>query len=315
MRPASLATLACLSAVALAAQIPPLSADSQSPGQGQGAVFKSGTKLVPIYATVTDAQDRLVPDLTVDDFEIYDNDKLQPIALFENQSQPFTAVLMLDTSGSMTDSLKLVYAAAEQFLTRLQPQDRAQVGAFNDKIEFSGVFTSDRDELAAALRNLDFGYPTRLNDAIDQSISQLAGLEGRRVIVLLTDGEDTASKVGQGTVLERARADEVMIYGIGLESSYFNGMRQVRTSPDKVLRKLADETGGGYYLLSGTRDLASTFTRIAQELRSQYVLGFTPASLDGKVHRLAVKVKRPGTKARARKTYVAVADSPARQPR
>jgi Ca-activated chloride channel family protein len=208
-----------------------------------------------------------------------------------------------------------VYSAAEQFLTRLQPQDRAQVGAFNDKIEFSGVFTSDRDELAAALRNLDFGYPTRLNDAIDQSINQLAGLEGRRVIVLLTDGEDTASKVGQGTVLERARADEVMIYGIGLESTYFNGMRRVRTSPDKVLRRLAEETGGGYYLLSGTRDLATTFTRIAQELRSQYVLGFSPAALDGKVHRLTVKVKRPGTKARARKTYVAVADSPARQPR
>jgi VWFA-related protein len=154
-----------------------------------------------------------------------------------------------------------------------------------------------------------------LNDAIDQSLNQLAGLEGRRVIVLLTDGEDTASKVGQGTVLERARADEVMIYGIGLESTYFNGMRRVRTSPDKVLRRLAEETGGGYYLLSGTRDLATTFTRIAQELRSQYVLGFSPAALDGKVHRLTVNVKRPGTKARARKTYVAVADSPARQPR
>ena len=116
---------------------------------------------MPIYATVTDTQGGLVPDLTVDDFEILDNDKPQPITVFENQSQPFTAVLMLDTSGSMTDSLKLVYAAAEQFLTRLQAQDRAQVGAFNDKIEFSGTFTSDRDELAAALRNLDFGYPTR----------------------------------------------------------------------------------------------------------------------------------------------------------
>jgi VWFA-related protein len=162
---------------------------------------------------------------------------------------------------------------------------------------------------------LDFGYPTRLNDAIDQSISKLVGIEGRRVIVLLTDGEDTASKTGQGAVLDRARADEVMIYGIGLESDYFNGLVRVRTSPDKVLRKIADETGGGYYKLSGTRDLGATFTRIAQELRSQYVLGFTPAVLDGKVHRLAIKTTRPGMKTRARKTYIAVGDTAARPPR
>jgi Ca-activated chloride channel homolog len=305
--------LAGLSVVTLAAMSP--SSTVGNTQQGQGAVFRSGTKMVPIYATVTDAQDRLIPDLTRGDFEIYDNDKLQELVLFENQVQPFTAVLMLDTSGSMTESLKLVYAGAEQFLTRLSPQDKAQVGAFNDKIEFSGVFTSDRDELAAALKGLDFGYPTRLNDAIDQSISQLSSVEGRRVIVLLTDGEDTASKTGQGEVLDRARADEIMIYGIGLESVYFNGMQRVRTSPDKVLRKIADETGGGYYKLEGTRDLGATFTRIAQELRSQYVLGFTPAVLDGKVHRLVVTAKRPGTKTRARKTYIAVGDAPARPPR
>lgn len=282
--------------------------------QDQAAVFRSGTRIVPVYATVTDAQDRLVPDLTREDFEIYDNDKLQELAVFNSESQPFTAVLMLDTSGSMTDSLKLVYAGAEQFLTRLQAQDKAQVGAFNDKIEFNGVFTSDRDELAAALRDLDFGYPTRLYDAIDQSLNQLTGHEGRRVIVLLTDGEDTASKVGQGHVLDRARDDEVMIYGIGLESVYLAGRSRVRTRPDKVLRKLAEETGGGYYLLSGTKDLNATFARIAQELRSQYVLGFAPTVLDGKVHKLVVKIKRPGMKVRARKTYVA-ASEPARPPR
>jgi Ca-activated chloride channel family protein len=310
-----LTVLACvgLSAATLAATSP--SSTIGTAQQGQGATFRSGTKLVPVYATVTDAQDRLIPDLTREDFEIYDNDKLQELVVFENLVQPFTAVLMLDTSGSMTDSLKLVYAGAEEFLTRMSPQDKAQVGAFNDKIEFNGVFTSDRDELAAALKELDFGYPTRLNDAIDQSISKLVGIEGRRVIVLLTDGEDTASKTGQGEVLDRARADEVMIYGIGLESDYFNGIQRVRTSPDKVLRRIAEETGGGYYKLSGTRDLGATFARIAQELRSQYVLGFAPAVLDGKVHKLVVKAKRPGTKTRARKTYIAAGDANARPPR
>jgi Ca-activated chloride channel family protein len=275
------------------------------PPQQPGAVFRSGTKLVPIYATVTDQQDRLVPDLVREDFEVLDNTVRQDLVVFENQIQPITAVVMLDTSGSMTDSLKLVREGAEQFLIRLLPQDRAMVGAFNDKIEFSGIFTADRDELIAALKELDFGYPTRLNDAIDRSLDKLTGIEGRRVILLLTDGEDTASKAGQADVLARASADEVMIYGIGLESVFFDGVRQVRTKPDRVLRKLAEETGGGYFALTRTSDLGSAFTRIAQELRSQYVLGFTPAALDGKVHKLAVTVKKPGMKVRARKTYVA----------
>jgi Ca-activated chloride channel family protein len=285
------------------------SAPGARPGGQQAGVFRSGAKMVPVYATVTDPQGALVPNLTREDFEVLDNSARQEIAVFENQPQPFTAIVMLDSSGSMTNSLKLVNAGAEQFLIRLLPQDKAQVGAFNDKIEFSGSFTSDRDELVAALRELDFGNSTRLYDAIDQSLDRLTGIDGPRVIVVLTDGEDTASKTGQGDVLNRSLADEVMIYGIGLESNYFNGMRQVRTNPDRVVRRLAEETGGGYYLLKETADLNSTFTRIAQELRSQYVLGFSPTVLDGKVHKLTVNVKRPGMKARARRSYVASSDA------
>lgn len=284
-------------------------APGSDPQGQQAGVFRSGAKMVPVYATVTDPQGALVPNLVRDDFEVLDNAVRQDIVVFENQSQPFTAVVMIDSSGSMTNSLKLVNAGAEQFIIRLLPQDRAQVGAFNDKVEFSGSFTADRDELVAALKELDFGNSTRLYDAIDQSLDKLTGVEGRRVIVVLTDGEDTASKTGQGDVLNRAIADEVMIYGIGLESNYFNGMRQVRTNPDRVVRRLAEETGGGYYLLKETADLNSTFTRIAQELRSQYVLGFSPTVLDGKVHKLTVNVKRPGMKARARKSYVAASDA------
>jgi Ca-activated chloride channel family protein len=288
---------------------------SAQSGQGQQGVFKSGTKIVPLYVTVTDAQSSLVPNLTREDFEILDNNVKQELVVFENQTQPITAVVMLDTSGSMTNNLKLVKAGAEQFLVRMLPQDKAQIGAFNDKIQFSGVFTSDRDELVAALKDVDFGYPTRLNDAIDQSLNRLIAIDGRRVIVLLTDGDDTSSKVSQGDVLNRSQQDEVMIYGIGLESVYFDGMRQVRTSPDRVMKKLAEETGGGFYLLKETSDLNATFTRIAQELHSQYVLGFSPTVLDGKVHKLLVNVKRPGMKARARKSYVAASEAPAGKPK
>jgi Ca-activated chloride channel homolog len=296
-------------AAALAGAMTLRSAAQTPPASQQGGVFRSGAKMVPIYATVTDVKGELVPDLTRDDFEILDNNVHQNLIVFENQTQPITAVVMLDSSGSMTNSLKLVKDGAEQFVIRLLPQDKAQVGAFNDKVQFSGTFTSDRDELVADLKDLDFGNSTRLYDAIDQSLDRLGAIEGRRVILVLTDGDDTASKIGQGDVLNRATAEEVMIYGIGLESNYFDGIRFVRTNPDRVVRKLADETGGGYYFLKATADLNTTFTRIAQELHSQYVLGFTPATLDGKVHKLLVNVKRPGMKARARKSYVASADT------
>ena len=95
-------------------------------------------------------------------------------------------------------------------------------------------------------------------------------------------------------MLERARDEEVMVYSIGLESEYFNGMRVVRSRPSRDLRKISDETGGGYFELLKTADLAPTFTRVAQELRSQYLIGFAPAALDGKVHKLEVKVNRAG---------------------
>jgi hypothetical protein len=99
-----------------------------------------------------------------------------------------------------------------------------------------------------------------------------------------------------------------MVYCIGLESNYFNGQRMVRTKPDSGLRKIADETGGGYFELQKTSDLAPTFTRVAQELHSQYVLGFAPTVLDNRVHRLSVRVKQAGMTARARRSYVAAPD-------
>jgi Ca-activated chloride channel family protein len=96
-----------------------------------------------------------------------------------------------------------------------------------------------------------------------------------------------------------------MVYAIGLESEYFNGQQRVRSSPDRGLRKLTEDTGGGFFLLKKTDDLGETFTRVAQELHSQYVLGFSPETLDGKIHKLEVRVKKAGMNARARKTYVA----------
>lgn len=271
--------------------------------------LKTSTQTVAIFATVTDSERRLVADLVQDDFEISDNGKLQPITTFSNDPQPITVVLMLDTSGSMTLNLDFVKEAAEQFVIRLLAADRAKIGAFNDKIQIlpkDEPFIGDRDRLTRILKNdLDFGYPTRLYDAIDESIAAMRNIDGRRVVITFTDGDDTASRLGRGDVLERARIENVMVYGIGLESDYFNGAQRVRTRPDRGLKSLAEETGGGFFDLKKKDDLGPTFTRVAQELHSQYVLGFSPPVQDGKVHKIDVKLKRPGMTARARKSYVA----------
>jgi Ca-activated chloride channel homolog len=268
----------------------------------------SAIPTVAVYATVLDASGRLVPDLSKDDFIITDEGKLVDITQFSNKPLPFTAVVMLDTSASMTGSLDLLNSAAEQFVIRLMPTDRARVGAFNDKIQLSDAFTNNRDALIRDLKELQFGNPTRLNDAIAASLDALDGIDGRRVVLVFTDGEDTASKIGFRPVLDRARNEEVMVYAIGLESEMFNGVRIQRSRPSRDLRKIADETGGGYFELKKSDELSATFTRVAQELRSQYLLGFTPTALDGKPHRLEVRLKRPGLNARARKSYMANPD-------
>jgi len=294
---AAAAALAAIASFAAAAQAP------------QPPTFKTGTQLVSLFVTVADAQKRLVPDLKQEEFEVFDNDKPQAITYFDNSVHPINVVMMLDTSGSMTLTIDLLKQAAEQFLIRLLPDDKAKVGAFNDKIQLSARFTNNRDELISAARDVDFGNGTRLWDAVGASLDELKEVEGRRVILVFTDGDDTASKMSLGTVIDRARADEVMIYAIGLESKYMgpNG-RMIRTRPDRGLRRIADETGGGYFELERSADLAPTFTRVAQELHSQYVIGFPPAQLDGRVHKLAVKLKQAGLTARARRSYVAAAE-------
>ncbi len=273
---------------------------------GQQPLFRSGTQLVDLYVTVTDDRGRLIPNLVEGDFAIFDEGQPQEIALFENEVRPITVVVMLDTSISTTNVLPLILAGAEQFLIRMLPDDRARIGAFNDKVEIDPPeFIGDRDRLITELDHLDFGNETRLFDALSTSLDALVNVDGRRVVLVLTDGQDSASDLGWKEVLERAVAEDVMIYAIGLEVEYFDGVRVRRTSPDRSLRRLAEETGGGYFELEETDELGPTFTRVSQELHSQYVIGFEPPASDGLTHRVDVRLAQRGMEARARRSYVA----------
>src|SRR5207244_3507339 len=135
--------LVAASSVLLTAQQPP--------------TFKSGTQVVSLFVTVADAQKHLVPDLMQGAFEVFDNDKPQPITYCDNSIHPISVIVMLDTSGSMTGTIALLRQAAEQFVIRLLPADRGRVGAFNDKIQLSARFTNNRDDLITSIKDLDYG--------------------------------------------------------------------------------------------------------------------------------------------------------------
>ena len=149
--------------------------------------------------------------------------------------------------------------------------------------------STDHDALSA----FDVGNPTKLYDGVAASLDALSPITGRKIILVFSDGDDTASRITFDTVLARARDDEVIVYAIGLESSYFNGERIVRTRPAKDLKKIAEATGGGYLELTKTADLTPTFGRVVEELRSQYLLGIPPSAPLRRTHQLEVRLSRP----------------------
>jgi VWFA-related protein len=270
----------------------------------QTPTFRGGVQTVPLYATVVSKGDgRLVSDLEEKDFQIYDNGKLQTITNFEKAIQPVTVMVTLDTSGSMTMSLGLLKDAAEAFVIRLLPDDKARLINFDDKITMSPRFTGSRDDLIRYIHeDIQYGNATRLWDAVETSMTALSPIKERKVILLFTDGDDTGSRMASlDDVIKRAQSEEVMIYSVGLRSHILGTV----TNPDKGIKKLAEETGGGYFLLSDAADLNATFTRVADELHRQYVLGFTPQALDGKLHKLELKVAKTDMVARARTSYMA----------
>jgi VWFA-related protein len=297
--------------------------------------FRSGASTVAVYATVTDSSGRLVPNLTREDFEIYDNGKLQPLTLFAAETQPISIAIMLDRSGSMKENSSLVLAGAEEFVRRLLPQDKARIGTFAANIHLDPEeFTNDQQALVGVLRGeLQSEGATPLWNAAAKAMSALVSQDGRRVVLLFTDGVDNpmnfkTNNTSVMDVVDRATRDDMMVYAIGLESRMPYGRRQspmaggfgggfggnsgggMTQRPDPGLPKIAEETGGGYFELTRADDIKATFARVAEELHQQYALGFEPTKLDGKRHNLDVKIKTKGMKVRARTNYVAAKPRP-----
>jgi Ca-activated chloride channel family protein len=297
-------------------------------GQEQ-PVFRGRGDAVRVFVTVTDRDGRLVTTLTRDDFEVRDEGKPQPITAFDNTPQPIRLIVMLDVSGSMVGNLPLLRDAAEQLFMRLRPQDGARVGTFGHEIAISSSFTRDPRELGAALpETIAPDAPTPLWRAIDEALDGFKDNgEARPVILVLSDGKDSGPTgfreryVSQAEIIDRARKDDVMVYAIGMRSRGPRptqpgvgpgGLQAMLTAdlPDPGLARVAEDTGGGYLEIRFGQDLGAAFARVADELHSQYLIGFAPPKRDGKVHDLEVRLSQRGLKPRARKSYVAAKEQP-----
>jgi VWFA-related protein len=187
----------------------------------QAPTFRSGTHTVSVYATVLDDSGHLVPNLTKDDFDVFDNDAPQPIRVFDNSVRPITIVIMLDRSGSMRPNFDLEQRAAVRFVANLLPNDKARVGSFSKRIQIDPLdFTSNQDDLIRILyEDLQDPGPTPLWRATAAAMTALARQDDRRVVLVLTDGFDNPMEITSTSfeqVRDRSEAEEIMVYGIGL---------------------------------------------------------------------------------------------------
>ena len=279
-----------------------LAAQGAATGQEPRPTFRAGARTVAIYATVQDRAGRLVPNLTRDEFQVLDEGTPVELTVFSNDPQDITVALLLDMSISVADEFTRLRDAARHFVNQLRPADRVRIGTFGAEVAISPWLTGDRTQLLRILdEELWPGGGTPLYAALDAAMTSLDAEPGRRVLLAITDGADSLRRDRRevpAVIDQRAIDRGFLVYAIGLEGPGLAG---------SVVR-LADETGGGRFELTRNAELAPTMARVVEELHQQYLLGFVPAVLDGRTHRLEVRMREPRYIARARRSYVAEPD-------
>jgi Ca-activated chloride channel family protein len=263
------------------------------------AQFSSGINMVEVYATVTDAKGEPVTNLKREDFEVLEDGRSQTVSTFAAGDFPMSVALALDRSFSMTGApLAMAKSATRVFLSELRPVDRSTIIAIGSQTEIVGPLSTERGAQTAALAKLDAWGTTPLHDAIIAAIDHIQAADGRRALVLLSDGADRYSRATAGEALARARQADVLIYPIAL----------AKVRPP-LFAELAVLTGGRSFHLRDPKLLEETFRSIVSELRQQYLIGYTPlrpiGADPGEWRSIQVRVKRPGVRVRARDGYVA----------
>ena len=278
----------------------------------QRGMFRGGIDLVSVSVTVTGPGGRYVSDLEKGDFTVLEDGKPQELSFFERASTPLAVSLLIDSSTSMMRQLPLAQQAASEFVARLKPGDLAQVVDFDRRVQVLQPFTADRATLERAIQRVVARGSTSMFNAIYIALRELGALAKpagdqirRDVIVVLSDGEDTSSLVTFDHVLDGAKRSQSVIYSIALGLAGVP-TRRGATHPEFALRTLAQDTGGRLFLPKNADALVGIYNEIADELASQYVLGFVSNSTARPGWRtLSVRVARPEMRARARTGYYA----------
>jgi Ca-activated chloride channel family protein len=279
----------------------------------QDRTFRAGIDIVSLNVTVADAANKYVTDLDAKDFTVFEDGVRQEVTFFNKRQSPVALSLLLDSSASMEDKLPTLQQAAVGFVKRLQSRDLAQVIDFDSRVEIRQTFTGTHADLEGAILQTAAGGSTSLHNAIYIALKELKKIQARseeevrrQALVVFSDGEDTSSLVSFEEVLELAKRSETAIYTISLQSDTGARGRGFQEA-EFVMRQLAQETGGRSYFARRLEDLSGVYGEIANELSSQYTIGYTSKNplRNGAWRRLVVQVMRPNATARTKKGYYA----------
>jgi Ca-activated chloride channel family protein len=291
--------------------IPAIALSAQTPGPRPS--FRVGVEIVSLNVTVMDPANRYVTDLDQGDFNVFEDGIKQDVTFFNKRQQPIALSLLLDSSASMEDKLDTLQRAATEFVRTLKPDDIGQIVDFDSRVEIRQSFTSKKEDLESAILNTAAGGSTSLHNAIYISLKELRKIRAqaeadvrRQALVVFSDGEDTSSLVSFEEVLDLAKRSETAIYTIALRSNEPSQSKGFREA-EFVMRQLAQETGGRAFFPARIEDLSGVYAQIADELSSQYTIGYTSKNQirNGAWRRVIVQVARPNATSRTKKGYYA----------
>ncbi|MGQ9897842.1 MAG: VWA domain-containing protein [Acidobacteriota bacterium] len=300
--------LLVVSSLPVEGQVVPVPADSL-PGRNDdvSADVVVRADYVTVLTAVSSSVGLPVGNLTAADFELYEDGKLQVISRVGRQEdQPLRLALLLDISASVRNRLRFQQEAALDFFRRmLRPQDRAAFYAFNHDVYLRQDLTFSLGALEAAVRGVEAGGATALYDAIFIAARRLEREPGRRVIIVVSDGQNTVSRVTRERVLEEVNRTDTIVFGIRpiIRTEYDDFLPPLDNDFDLLCR----QTGGCVFAVTRLSELATGFAQLEAELRAQYVLSYYSSNdaRDGKFRRIEVRVRRPGVTVRARSGYYA----------
>ena len=258
------------------------------------AQFSAETRLVVLHASVSDKRGHLVPNLLEKNFKVYENGIQQPIKVFKHEDVPVSMGLIIDDSGSMRDKRSRVEAAALALVRASNPQDEAFVVNFNDEAYLDVPFTSEIKKMEQGLARIDSRGGTAMRDAINMSIDYLKanGKKDKKVLIVVTDGNDNASGTSLEQVVQRSIQSEVLIYAVGLLGEE---QRHEAAKAKRALRELTAATGGVAFYPKDVSEVNGLALQIASDIRSQYTLAYSPPNPgDGSYRQIKVEVDAPG---------------------